>query len=445
MATVSSPGPAPSGWDTVPAILARIIPPIIPERVVTITDHGAVSGGVSDCRTAIVAAISACAQAGGGRVLVPAGTWLCNGPLQLVSGIDLHLAAHSVIRFGTDPDDYLVGDPAVGGGVLMGWEGTPIYNYSPLVYAFRQHGIAITGTGTLDGQAEHGWCAWKQRQETAQLSTRAMNHAQVPIRRRIFGRGHFLRPTFIEPYECTDILIEGVTVKGSPFWTIHPNRCSNVTVRNVTIEPGTTNDDGIDPDACTDVLIEDCRLTTADDNIALKAGRDQDGWAVHGGLPCQNIVIRRCTFARGAPGGISLGSEMSGDIRNVFVEDCTMVDAERPFYLKSNPERGGVIAGFWARDIVVARCTTLLTCEMDYKQVASGAHLPRFQELYLERMTCASAAAVFVLQGLADSPISGVTLSAITVASASNVSTIRHVDDVRITDVTVNGQDLTTG
>lgn len=435
-------GESASGWDAVPAILKRIVAPTFPDRVVDITKHGAVAGGASDCRPAIQAAIAACAKAGGGRVLVPTGRFLCNGPIHLVSGIDLHLEQGSTILFGTNPDDYLVGDPAKGGGVLMGWEGTRIYSYSPLVYAFQQKNIAITGKGTLDGQTGQGWSAWKKQQGGAQGRSRQMNHERVPVEQRIFGKGSFLRPTLIEPYECANVLIEGITVRSSPFWTIHPNRCTNVIVRGVSVQAGTTNDDGLDPDSCTDVLIEDCNFTTNDDNIALKAGRDHDGWAANGGRPCSNIIIRRCTFLRGAPGGISLGSEMSGDIRNVFVEDCTMKNAQRPFFMKSNPDRGGVLAGFWARNVTVERCDYLFKCEMNYKNVTRGGYPPRFTDFHLDKVTCANAKAAFDFRGLPGNLIDGITLTDVSVGSAGTPLKTDHIQGLRLVRVTVNGQAL---
>lgn len=187
------------GWEDVPAILHRIEMPLFPAREFNAAQFGATKGGGVDCRKAIMDAIAACAAAGGGRVLVPAGVYLCNGPIELKSNVNLHLEEGSTLLFGTNPDDYLVGDPANGGCVPVTWEGTRCYNYSPLVYAFQQTNIAITGKGTIDGQTGKGWAAWLKLQSPAQQKLREMGHSGVPVEERVFGKGSFLRPTLLSP------------------------------------------------------------------------------------------------------------------------------------------------------------------------------------------------------------------------------------------------------
>src|SRR5262249_10123286 len=160
-------------------------------------------------------AIAQCHEAGGGRVIVPAGTYLTNGPIHLASNVNLHLAEGATIRFGTNPTDYLPVVP-------VRWESTRCYNYSPLVYAYRQKNIAVTGQGRLDGQAQAFWGEWKNKQTADQDRLREMGASGVPPERRVFGGGHHLRPSLCEFYDCRDVLIEGVTLERSPFWTLHP-------------------------------------------------------------------------------------------------------------------------------------------------------------------------------------------------------------------------------
>lgn len=320
-------------WPQVPAILEKIKAPSFPHRDFSVLDYGAVGDGVTDSRQAIRDAIAACNQAGGGRVVIPAGTYLVNGPIHLQSNVNLHVAKNAILKFGVNPADYL---PAV----LVRWEGTRCYNYSPLIYAYGQENIAITGSGTIDGQTEKFWHLWKLIQEPDKKALRRMGRDLVPVEDRQFGAGHFLRPTLIEFYECNNILIEGVTVKSSPFWTVHPVFCTNVTVRGLTVERGTTNDDGCNPESCQYVLIENCSFYTRDDNIAIKAGRDNDAWVENGGRPSENIVIRNCRF-QGETGAITIGSEMSGGVRNVFAENCTMGAIASPIFIKSNTDRAG--------------------------------------------------------------------------------------------------------
>jgi polygalacturonase len=292
--------PVLAGLQPVAEILARIRPPRFPDRPFDVLRHGAAGDGQTDCHAAFQKAIAECHRAGGGRVHVPAGTFLSNGPIHLAGNVNLHLASGAKILFGTNPADYL---PAV----LTRWEGTRCHNYSPLIYALRQENIAITGEGVIDGQTRLFWHQWKQRQSADQNTLREMGARREPLERRVFGEGHYLRPSLFQPYDCRNVLVEGVTFQGSPFWTVHPVFCTNVTIRGIHVLPGTTNDDGVDPDSCRDVLIENCVFDTADDNIAIKAGRDQDAW---GDRPCENIVVRNCTGVHSKANGYCIGSEM---------------------------------------------------------------------------------------------------------------------------------------
>ena len=342
-----------SEWSQVPEILARISPPKFPARDFDITQSGAVAGGKTDCTRAIARAIAACADAGGGRVVVPAGEFL-TGAVHLKSNVDLHLAAsNSVLKFSTDPRAYL---PAV----FTRFEGMECYNYSPLIYALGQTNVAVTGAGTLDGQAEQAnWLAWKGRKDIAAGTQRAartrldkMNNDGVPVEKRVFGEGDFLRPNFIQFNRCRNVLLEGVKIRRSPMWEIHPLLCTNVIVRGVDIFSHGPNNDGLDPESCRDVLIERCRFDTGDDCIAIKSGRNNDGRRV--GVPSQNIVIRDCTMREGH-GGVVIGSEISGGCSNVFVENCEMSSPELAcaLRLKSNAMRGGVLENIFMRNVNV--------------------------------------------------------------------------------------------
>ena len=321
-----------------PQILVRIQPPQFPNRDFPITEHGAISGGQTDCRPAISQAIAACHESGGGRVVVPAGDWLVRGPIHLRSDVNLHLEEGATIRFSTESSDYLP-------PVLTRFESNELMNYSPLVYAFEQENIAITGKGTLDGQAGPAhWWPWKGQsgsgphQAADSQLVRQMGEDNVPAANRVFGAGHYLRPNFVQPYRCRNVLVEGVTFTNSPMWVLNPVLCENVTVRGVTVVSHGPNNDGCNPESCRDVLIENCTFDTGDDCIAIKSGRNADGRRI--GVPSENIIIRGCTMKNGH-GGVVLGSEMSGGIRNVFVEDCAMdsPNLDCAIRLKSNSMR----------------------------------------------------------------------------------------------------------
>jgi polygalacturonase len=419
------------GWPLVPGILARIQPPRFPDRDVDIRRYGAVDDGKTGCRSAIAKAIAECHAAGGGRVVVPAGTWLCDGPIHLAGNVNLHLVEGSTVRFGTNPADYL---PAV----LVRWEGTRCRNYSPLIYAQGQENLAITGRGTFDGQASKFWHEWKRKQTPDQEALRSMGMQLTPLEKRVFGAEHYLRPGMFQPYDCRNLLIEGVTFQDSPFWTVHPVFCTNVTVRGIRVLPGTTNDDGVDPDSCRDVLIEDCVFDTADDNIAIKAGRDQDAW---NSPACENIVVRRCTGIRSRANGYCIGSEMSGSVRNVFVEDSKVGDVQSALYVKSNSDRGGAVEGLWMRNNAVDTCDWFIKIETDYKGVTDHPYPSAYSNFNFENLTCKTARECGIYSvGIAAKPVSGVSFKDITIENTATPSRIANTRGLEMRNVRINGK-----
>jgi polygalacturonase len=375
-------------WQQVPAILARIVPPQFPARDFDITKYGAKADGQTDCTAAIAKAIAACAEAGGGRVVVPAGDFL-TGPVHLKSNVELHLAAtNTTLKFITDPKAYL---PAV----FTRFEGMECWNYSPFIYALSQVNVAVTGPGTLDGQAgETNWLAWKGQknketgtQKAARKRLDVMNNSGVPVNERRFGEGDYLRPNFIQFNRCRNVLVDGVRIRRSPMWEIHPILCTNVTVRGVDILSHGANNDGCDPESCCDVLIEKCLFDTGDDCIAIKSGRNDDGRRV--GVPSQNIIIRDCTMADGH-GGVTIGSEISGGCRNVFVENCTMdsPNLDRVFRFKSNAVRGGVIENAFMRNVKVGQVAdAAIQIDFLYEEGTNGTHKPVVRNVVMENVT----------------------------------------------------------
>jgi unsaturated rhamnogalacturonyl hydrolase len=399
-------------WEQVPAILARIVAPKFPGREFSIVDFGAVANGQTDCSAAITKAIATASEAGGGIVNVPAGEYL-TGPIHLKSNINLHLDHGATLKFKTDPNAYL---PLV----FTRFEGMECWNYSPLIYAYEQENIAVTGEGTLDGQAsDENWWSWKGRKlkpgETdAKIQTPARKRLDqmvtdnVPVAERKFGDGSYLRPAFFQPYRCKNVLIEGVRIRRSPMWEITPCLCTNVTVRGVNIVSHGPNNDGCDPESCRDVLIEDCLFDTGDDCIAIKSGRNNDGRRVN--VPSENIIIRNCTMADGH-GGVTIGSEISGGCRNVFVEDCVMDSPEldRVFRFKSNAVRGGVVENIFMRNVTVGQVAdAALQIDFVYEEGAKGTFPPTVRNVVMENVTVAKTPRVLNVVGFPGAEISGV-------------------------------------
>jgi polygalacturonase/rhamnogalacturonyl hydrolase YesR len=399
----TAPTTAEEGWRTLPAILKRITPPVFHDKDYAITDYGAVGDGRKDCTDAFRKAIAACNADDGGRVVVGAGTYL-TGAIHLKSNVNLHLAKDAVIRFSTNPDDYL---PAV----YTRFESTECMNYSPLIYAWGQDNIAITGQGVLDGGADpNNWWQWTQSQKPNVKALCDQAEKQVAVDRRIYGRGHFLRPNMIQFYRCKNILIDGVTVRNSPMWHINPVLSSNITVRNVTVVGHGPNNDGCDPESCKDVLIENCYFDTGDDCIAIKSGRNADGRRVN--VASENIIIRKCTMKDGH-GGVVIGSEVSGSVRNVFVEDCMMdsPNLDRGLRIKTNSVRGGVIENIFMRNTTIKQVAeAALKIDFYYQEADTGTFTPVVQNVYMTSVRCYKSQYPWHMRGYARSPIKNVVL-----------------------------------
>lgn len=395
--TAAPAASAPVGWDAVPGILARIKAPTFPARDFVITNHGATPGG-ADCTDALRQAIAACHAAGGGRVVVPPGEFH-TAAVHLKSNVNLHVSEGATLKFIFDPAKYPL--------VLTRWEGVECMNYSALIYAFEQENIAVTGKGTLDGGANFDtWWAWNRKQPgqpTRQVPGRNQLFAQgeqgVPVAERVHGEGSFLRPNFIQPYRCKNVLLEGLKIINSPMWEINPVLCTNVIVRGLDINSHGPNNDGCDPESCRDVLIEDCIFDTGDDCIAIKSGRNNDGRRL--AVPSENLIIRNCTMKDGH-GGVVLGSEISGGVRNVFVENCRMDSPhlERALRFKNNAVRGGILENVFMRHVEIGRVAeAVLTIDLLYEEGARGPHRPVVRNVELSHVTSKITPRVMFIAG----------------------------------------------
>ena len=339
----------PVGWHVVPKILAKIKPPKFADRVFNITDYGAVGDGKTTNTEAIAKAIASCNSAGGGRVLVPEGTFL-TGPVHMEDNVNLHVVG--TIHFSRDPNDYLPAVPVT-------WEGTLIHNYTPFIYAWGKQNLAVTGTGVIDGRAsdEHWW-PWKHLQADAVMRTRRHNDDRTPLAERQFGHGDYLRPQLLHFIECANILVRDVTIKNSPFWTTMYTWCENVTVDNITVRSNFANNDGCNPNGTRYMVIRNCDFSTGDDGVAIKANRNYDGReADH---PCSEyIVIQNCTYRANESyeytGNclLALGSEMAGGINQVYMENCKVSGplSTAVVKTKSNSARGGYFSNIYTRNI----------------------------------------------------------------------------------------------
>ncbi|MFC4113345.1 glycoside hydrolase family 28 protein [Nonomuraea zeae] len=434
----ASGGGEPAAWARVALIKRRIKPPRFPRRTFPVTGHGAVGDGTTKCTDAFAQAIAACAAAGGGRVLVPAGTYL-TGAIHLADNVELHLEAGAAIKFSRDPADYLPVVPTR-------YEGVELMNYSPFIYALDRTNVAITGAGVIDGQADAThWWDWSgdpppsERPDKDLLARLA--EEGVPVAERVFGAGHYLRPNLIQLYRCRNVLIEGVTVKDSPMWNIHPVLCTNVTVREVTVDsPHGPNNDGLDPESCQDVLIERCEFNTGDDCVAIKAGKNADGRRVN--APSVNVLVDSCVM-RDGNGGVTIGSETTGGVRWVFAWNCTMSSTrlERAVRIKTNPERGGYVRDVYFKDITVGQAAdAVIEVALNYENKSTGPYYPDVGAIDIRGLKAGQAPRAFNLIGNPANPIKGVRVANSVFEQMAEADVVSDVTGFELHNVWVNGR-----
>jgi len=437
-------------WARAADIARNVRAPTFPDRLFDITRYGARPDATTHNTKAIADAIEACAKAGGGRVLVPAGRFL-TGAIHLQSNVELHVSEGATLLFDVNPASYPL--------VFTRWEGMECMNYSPLIYARKQKNIGITGKGTLDGQgSEQNWWPWKGRwggtvaygwkegmpdQIPARKRLFDMAEAGVPVEQRVFGDGSRLRPPFIQPYDCENVLIEGVRVRNSPFWNIHPVLCRNVTLRGVDVFGHGPNNDGVDPESVDHMLIENCSFNTGDDCIAVNSGRNADGRRL--ATPSQNILVRNCRMHEGH-GGVVVGSQISGGARWVFAENCHM-DSPNLWYairFKNNALRGGLLENFYYRDIDVGQVgRAAITCDFNYEEGANGAFTPQLRNVVVERLHVRKAIRVLDSQGLPKAPVNDLTLRDCSFNGVTQPSIVKYTRSVKLEKVRVNDKMVT--
>lgn len=420
--------------DSVDAIVKRIQLPKIPAYKINVSKVGAKGDSVSNDKPAFDKAMALCRKNNGGTIIVSKGIYTLNGPIHFVSNVNLQVEKGAKIRFSDNPKNYL---PMV----VTSWEGTMIYNYSPLIYANNCTNISITGEGTIDGEGHNIWNSFKAKEKADKLATREMNHNSVPISGRKFGEGHFLRPQLIQFLNCKNVLVENVTIEDAPFWCIHLLKSESITIRGLKYDAFNANNDGIDPEYSKDILIENIDFNNADDNVAIKSGRDHEGRS-NSATPSQNIVIRNCRF-KGLH-GVVLGSEMSAGIQNIYIENCkTSGYLKRGIYFKTNADRGGFIKNIFVRNIELDEVEDALYITSNY--MGEGSEFPSdVSDIYFSDITCNKAReTAIIIQGFPEKKVRNISLNNIEVKSAKNGMTILNTENVTVNNVIV-GQKATT-
>lgn len=409
-------------------IVNRVELPSIPKYVVKVTQFGAKGDSVTNCKLAFDKAMKACLKRKGGTIVVPKGVYTLNGPIHFVSNVKLHLEDGAKIRFGSNPKDYPL--------VLTSWEGTMLYNYSPLIYGNNVENVAITGNGIIDGEAKNTWIKWKPLEEKDKLLSREMNHKNVSLKERVFGEGHFLRPQLIQFFNSKNILIEDVKIEDSPFWCIHLLKSKSITLRGLKYDAQNNNNDGIDPEYSSDILIENIQFNNGDDNVAIKAGRDDEG-RVNSNTPSENIVIRNCEF-KGLH-AVVIGSEMSAGVRNVYVDNCKASGyLKRGIYIKTNSDRGGYVKDLHFSNIALGQVEDCIYMTANYHGEGGGLYPSKISDISISNVSCESASnAAIVIEGFPEKKVENVVLDTITIKSAKNGMTLTNTQNITVNEIVI--------
>lgn len=401
-----------------------------------ITAYGAAQDDQVRTTAAIARAIAAAHGAGGGVVVVPPGTWP-TGAIHLKSRVALHVEEGATLSFSSDPRDYL---PAV----PTSWEGLECMNYSPLVYAYDCEDVAVTGRGVLRARLDV-WRRWYARPQAHMDALVALYDMAcrdgVPPERRDMTTGQAnLRPHFIQFNRCRHVLVEDVHIVDSPFWTLHPYLCRDVVIRRVDIAAHGHNNDGVDPEMSQNVLIDQCTFDQGDDAVSVKSGRDRDAWRI--GVASRNIVMRRCRIKNGHQ-LMAIGSELSGGVENVFVDDCHFdhADSSVPstinnlLYVKTNERRGGFVRNIHMTNVSATRIKGgVLAVETDvlyqWKTLVPTyeRRLTPIEGLFVAGIRVDDAGFVCLVKGAADLPVRDVRLRDVAVRTVRGAPVVtEHV------------------
>jgi polygalacturonase len=451
--------------------MPRIQEPVIPQYSVKLTDFGAVEGGQVLNSQAFADAIDAVSNRGGGKVIIPSGIWL-TGPIILKSNLELYTEPGALVVFSDNKDLYPV--------IETSFEGLDTWRCISPIYGKNLEDIAFTGHGIWDGTG-NAWRFVKRSKMTANQWKELLASGGVVNEKgdewypsEQFKAAHetanmnvptglntkeeyeairdFLRPVMVSIQNSKRVLFDGPTFQNSPAWGIHPLMVEDLIVRNLTVRNPwySQNGDGIDIESCRNVLVENCNFDVGDDAICIKSGKDEDGR--RRGVPCENIVIRNNIVYHGH-GGVTVGSEMSGGVRNMHVSNCTFMGTDVGLRFKSNRGRGGVVENIYMSDIRMVNIpTNAISFNLYYSGMSVSEMLeagnagelammepvteetPQFRNIFIRNIVVKGAGQGVVLQGLPEMNLENVVLTDMLI-EADNGFTIADADQVRIENV----------
>jgi len=441
-----------------PFDMPTVIPPVFPNNDVNIKDFGGIEDGKTLNTEAFAKAIQALSDMGGGRLIVPAGVWF-TGPIVLKSNINLHLEMGAVILFADDENLYPI--------IETSFEGLNTRRCQSPISAVNETNIAITGFGVIDGNGDY-WrpvkrekVSYKQWEEIISRPGGVLVNENYWVPSEGFLKGEqgatmnvpnveteeewneikrFLRPVMVSLRECKNVLLQDVIFQNSPAWSIHPLMCENVIIERIfSRNPAySQNGDGLDLESCKNALIIDSKFDSGDDGICFKSGKDEDGR--RRGRPCENVVVQGCTVFKGH-GGFVVGSEMSGGIKNIYVNDCQFLNTEVGLRFKSTRGRGGIVENIYIKGITMTNIETdAITFNMFYngksvaESIADGDNpdnvkkepinegTPIFRNIDIRDVVCQGALRAMEFNGLPEMPINGIHLENIQIIAKYNTS-----------------------
>jgi DNA sulfur modification protein DndE len=414
-----------------PFTMPAVVVPEFPPRTFSITDYGAVNDGKTLNTAAFALAIEACANAGGGTVVVPEGTWL-TGPIEMKSNVNLHAEANALVLFTPDRSQYPIVHPSKGSSSFV--------VQSPISGSDLEN-IAITGEGIFDGSGEN-WRPVKKSKVTSEQweklvssggvlttdgktwwpSTEAMNGdaflKSLKGRKDLTGKDYlpardFMRPKMIVFTKCNNVLLDGPTFRNSPMYVFNPNHCTNLTVRNVKVHNDywAQNGDGIDISACKGVIIYKTTVSAGDDGICMKSsgGNGADDFQL------ENVLIADCIVYQ-SHGGFVIGSNTDGGMKNIFVSDCDFIGSDIGVRVKSNAGRGGVVKDIYIRNINMKNIVNAaISFDTYYEDMQVGRKLdtagrirnkiPEFRDFHFSNIDCEGAKSAIYINGLPEMPV----------------------------------------
>lgn len=427
----------------------------------SITDFGAVADGLTKNTEAIAKTIEAVANKGGGRVIIPRGIWL-SGPIVLKSNINLHLEEGALLLFTADKDDYPI--------IATSFEGLNTYRCQSPIYGKDLENVAITGSGTIDGNGD-AWrmvkkskmaeSQWKKLVKSGGLLSEdgktwypsegfkkgaeaTAGFFNVPDISKVDYSEirDYLRPVMISIVNSKNVLLDGPTFQNSPAWNIHPLMCENVIIRNINVRNPwySQNGDGLDLESCKNVLIYNNTFDVGDDAICIKSGKNEDGR--ERGMPTENVIIKNNIVYHGH-GGFVVGSEMSGGVKNVHVSNCTFIGTDTGLRFKSTRGRGGIVENIYISNIDMINIPTepirfnlfyggqspILEDDqeaaiVDEEAIPVTEETPSFRNIWMKDIRAVNCATAGYFQGLPEMNLQNINLENVYLEAEKGISMI---------------------